>query len=101
MKRARVRELVEAMSEWYGILLTEEQAEAIAEAEPRFVSEADEMGVDTCIREWFVDLVGRHVGMKARWPLGLDGKDYAIAYFETFKEKCAQAGVKLREGWME
>lgn len=89
------KHLVEAMHDWYGITVTEEFVEKVAATEPRFVTDVDICSVDTVAREWFVDLVGKHLGIEGRWPLNMDGPAYAHAYFMEFKRRAGEAGIVL------
>lgn len=88
--------LQEAMSGWFGVLMTRSQVTAILVKVPKLRVEAEEMGVDTSVREWMVDEVARSVELQ-RWPRGGDTTAYCVAFVEEFKARAAANNIKVED----
>lgn len=96
-----VRHIVETMEEWYGILLSAAQADAIIQWNAGLEADLERNGLDTGSREWFLGELTRRVGMKVAWPTGGDSDAYAIAFFMTFKRKALENGVRLSSTFLQ
>ena len=91
--------LISEMSDWYGVFVTEAQMQDILDKTPELVKEIESMGVDTCVREWTIDLIGKFIGMNRRWPLNMDDRDYAEAFFKEFLKKGQDFGLHFSFNW--
>jgi hypothetical protein len=102
VKRDDINDLRNVFADYYGVLATPNQVAGLLNANDGLAHAIQECGAyDTCCREAAIEALGKHLGLRGRWPLGADTEDYAMAYFMTFKHTALAAGFKLTPDFVE
>lgn len=92
------KEIANEMEDWSGFELTIPQMEKILKTDISvFATIAQYKGLDTSLREEFMDLIGKFLGMKEYWPIGATSESKTKKYFKELAVRAKKSGLKFNE----
>ena len=87
----KIRDVIDALDDFYGVRLTEKQVAKYFLHNPRVVAEI-KVGMDTVTRETLIDTLSMAITGK-EWPYGGDSMAYKRKFKSNFKKAAKKNGI--------
>ena len=96
-----IKDIMEDVKHWYGIVLTELQACLIILNHEEVRKDWNEVGssTDTVFREKVLNAIVKECGVKKKWPTASAPKNEMQAFQDEFLEKAKKYGFEIEKGF--